>query len=687
MGVFNALYNAVSGMQAQSYSLQNISGNIANSQTTAFKRLDTSFSDLIQDDQPSHQQSGSVLATSRSSNDIQGGIQNAGTGTFMAVNGQGYFIVEKPENFVDNQPVFNGVNFYTRRGDYQLDKNGFLVNGAGYYLMGIPVNATTGNPVGSVPQILQFSNGLLPANATTQINYEANLPSWPQIAGADKTIPGTELLNPASFLSNPLAVPAQPAKLMGVGATLLPDAKATGTGALGYPGGLLLATPLESGVGNLALAIGDQVTVTTASGVNNYTVGAGDTIATLIGALSGGAAAVTVSLTGGGELQFQSNNFLDTVTLTDNGAGAVLGGLGGAGFGAAAFNPTNLVTQGAVLNGQTLDLTVDSNPLQQIVFGTGGGQIATMAGLTAQLQLLAGVNPVGTGVNPANGNMTIIANNTIDTLTLGGSFDPTQFGITTAIAYPWNQTVIGADESTFLAQSLAGGSITAYDGTGSPVDMTFRWSKIDSTTMGGTDKWNLFYQVNSNAAGATAAWINVGTNFTFDAAGQLNPPIGSLTLNNVTVNGQSLGNVQLVFGPGGLTQFANSSGTVQITMLQQDGSPAGTLGSISVDSQGRVVGAYSNGKTVPMAQVTLANFNGQNYLKHMDGGAFSETADSGPPLLNASGKVVGSALESSNVDIADEFSKLIITQQAYSANTRIITTTNTMVQDLLNVIR
>src|SRR6266540_4131493 len=69
----------------------------------------------------------------------------ATTSTFMAINGNGYFIVEKPDAFVDNKPVFDGVNLYTRRGDFQMDKNGYLVNGAGYYLMGVPVDATTGN--------------------------------------------------------------------------------------------------------------------------------------------------------------------------------------------------------------------------------------------------------------------------------------------------------------------------------------------------------------------------------------------------------------------------------------------------------------------------------------------------------------------------------------------------------------
>src|SRR6267154_4527104 len=77
MGIFGALTTAVTGMRAQSFALENISGNIANSQTTAFKRIDTSFEDLIPDEQPSHQVAGSVTANSRSTNTVQGDIAGA----------------------------------------------------------------------------------------------------------------------------------------------------------------------------------------------------------------------------------------------------------------------------------------------------------------------------------------------------------------------------------------------------------------------------------------------------------------------------------------------------------------------------------------------------------------------------------------------------------------------------------
>jgi flagellar hook protein FlgE len=100
-----------------------------------------------------------------------------------------------------------------------------------------------------------------------------------------------------------------------------------------------------------------------------------------------------------------------------------------------------------------------------------------------------------------------------------------------------------------------------------------------------------------------------------------------------------------------------------------------------------VVGAYSNGRTIDIAEITLANFNGANYLKRIDGGAFEVTDESGPAIYGGDGKLIGSSLEGSNTDIADEFTKLIVTQQAYSANTRVISTSNQMVQDLLNMLR
>src|SRR6201990_1333947 len=210
MGIFGALTTAVGGLRANSYALENISGNIANSQTTAFKRIDTSFLDLIPQTGNNQQLAGSVTANSRSTNTIQGSVQSAAVSTYMAINGAGFFAVQKPGNFTDNNPVFDGVDRYTRRGDFSLDKNGYLVNGAGYYLEGVPIDPTTGNPSGSVPQVLRFQNDFLPSQATTKIDYRANLASYPLTTKHDTSVPGSELLRPVAFLSNP-RIPGTPA--------------------------------------------------------------------------------------------------------------------------------------------------------------------------------------------------------------------------------------------------------------------------------------------------------------------------------------------------------------------------------------------------------------------------------------------------------------------------------------------
>ena len=120
--------------------------------------------------------------------------------------------------------------------------------------------------------------------------------------------------------------------------------------------------------------------------------------------------------------------------------------------------------------------------------------------------------------------------------------------------------------------------------SGSPVNIQLRWAKIDSAASGGTDTWNMFYQVDPNATtGPQVAWQNVGIDYKFAANGQMNPATPSVTLNNVTINGVALGNVTLTHGTGGVTQFADPNGNAQVNLLQQNGFPAGELQQVSVN--------------------------------------------------------------------------------------------------------
>src|SRR6201746_1921133 len=192
MGIFDALNSSVGGLQAQSFALQNISGNIANAQTTGFKGINTSFVDLVPEaTSPDRQVAGGVTAYARQTISSQGTVSASTVGTFMAINGDGFFSVQKSSGTVDNAPVFTGVTNYPRRGDFQVNANGNLVNGAGYFLMGVAVDSKTGNPLGNVPQVLQFQNNFIPAQTTTSINYAANLPSTPTTATSATSAPGT----------------------------------------------------------------------------------------------------------------------------------------------------------------------------------------------------------------------------------------------------------------------------------------------------------------------------------------------------------------------------------------------------------------------------------------------------------------------------------------------------------------
>jgi flagellar hook protein FlgE len=622
MGIFDALNTAVGGLQAQSFALQNISGNIANASTTGYKGIDTSFEDLIPDaTSPSRQVAGGVTAYAQATITTQGTVSTTTVATNMAINGDGFFNVQTSNGTVDNVPQFTGVTDYTRRGDFQVNANGNLVNGAGYFLMGVLVDPKTGNPLGNVPQVLQFQNNFIPAQTTTSISYAANLPSVPTTAtsatSASGTINALGGLNNADFAQSPL-ISGTPVAFW--------DNPLTGTKENNQ-----VTTPTQG-------LISGATKLSGAAGTDSLTAGftVGNTI-TVNGVTPGQTITVVASGTAVGPNQINVDDPVSTLlskidhfTGTTNASG---------------------VTGGAITlhTGTTSPLTI------AVADGTGTAGSASAA--FSALGFTSGEFP-----------QPLIGGGTVGT---GG--------------------VSGDDEQAFLNESISGGALTAYDSTGSAVNLQLRWAKTDSAALGQghSNTWNLFYQANPGATGtAPPVWVNVGTNFTFGPAGALiSPSTPSITIPNVQVGNQTLGNLSFSIGSGALTQYASTGGTATINSVTQNGYAAGQLQSVAINNTGIVVGTFSNGQNLDMASVSLSHFNGTNYLKALDGGAYAVTEQSGPAILGASGKIAGSSLEGSNTDIASEFTKLIVTQQAYSANTKVITTANSMVQDLLNVLR
>jgi len=499
----------------------------------------------------------------------------------MAINGDGYFVVQKPSAFADNAPVFNGSDLFTRRGDFVPDKNGYLVNGAGYYLMGLPIDPLSGNAVGNVPQILQFQNDFLPASATTSIEYRANLAKVPATQAYDPNIPGSELLNPAAYTVNPLA------------------------GGTGTVVGNDVATFLQQTVSGGAITAYDA---------------------------SGNAAnlqirwAKTDSATSSSAGAFTATNAFAATTLTD----------------AADSIAFNISVDG----GAPTAVVIDQAAIQAV--GNADTTIDSVAELAA---ILANAGVTGVSVTSVGGQLTITSNSAGP----GSSVAVSGYTLTDADANSPDGTGLG------LGTSAVGGN--------------------------GADTWELFYQESATATGTDVAWRNAGTAYTFGPNGLMNPPVANVTLANVTINGVAMGNINLAHSTSGITQFADANGRVQVNMIEQNGYAAGELIGIAVSDKGRLTGLYSNGKSVDIAEITLANFNGPDMLRRVDGGAFAITEGSGPAIYGAAGQILSAALEGSNTDIADEFTKLIVTQQAYSANTRVVTTTNEMVRDLLNMLR
>src|SRR5262245_16164826 len=445
MGIFGALTTAVTGMRAQSFALENVSGNIANSQTTAFKRLDTSFVDLIPDEQPSKQLAGSVIANSRMTNTVQGDIQAASIGTFMAINGDGFFVVEKPGNVVDNQPVFSGIDRYTRRGDFQPDKNGYLVNGAGYFLMGIPVDPTTGNLVGSVPEVLRFQNDFLPAQATSQIEYRANLESYPLTPDHDTDIPGSELLNPATFSRNPIAGAPIAAQITGAGAQLADViAGVTGTGTFANPG----VDTLGPDAGLLRIVVTPSGSPATTYNINLLAADTLNSIVATINGTPGLSTAITATIdTSGGtnKLRLDANSADYSFAIDPASTDLLTTRLG---LAETSHASSNLLNKG-ISQGETLTVDVGGTTTQ-FIFGTGATEISTIAELAAEIGLYPPA--MGTASVDVNGNLTFTASGT-NPITVDPSATATKFGINVFEALYANGTVIGQDLSPFLGQS------------------------------------------------------------------------------------------------------------------------------------------------------------------------------------------------------------------------------------------
>lgn len=266
----------------------------------------------------------------------------------------------------------------------------------------------------------------------------------------------------------------------------------------------------------------------------------------------------------------------------------------------------------------------------------------------------------------------------------------------TAPATTAPDTIAAAGADDFINKTISGGGITTYNATGEPINVQMRWGKVSNGT---TETWALYYASESRLpapAGASDPWTKIG-DYEYEggvlksingANGAVGNGVESILISELTINGAVVGDVTLSHGTKGMTSFADNSGMATTTTLKQNGFGAGEFISVGISDDGQVVASYTNGETKAVSQIITASFSNANALKRGDGGAYTATSESGEPIMDQTGRgIVGSSTEASNTDISEEFTKLIVTQQAYSANTKIVTAADEMLKEALSMIR
>ena len=241
-------------------------------------------------------------------------------------------------------------------------------------------------------------------------------------------------------------------------------------------------------------------------------------------------------------------------------------------------------------------------------------------------------------------------------------------------------------------------SIDLYDslGTKHSLRIEFRKESKDPLTGVTTWTWNATVPKPGELLGGESdpnKNMLIGKKITFNSDGSLkNFDLPSLTFtpNNGAKEKQI---VKLNFGEvgkfGGITSFDGQSNTSGIS---QDGYPGGDLLGVRVDQTGTLIGSFSNGKANALAQVSMAKFTNSSGLSSEGGSLFSQTANSGNPIIGTAGtggrgSIASSSLEMSNVDLSKALTQLIIVQRGYQANSKTITTSDQLLETLIGIKR
>ena len=575
MALTSALYTGLSGLNVAQTWMQVVGNNIANVNTTAYKSSRALFQSQFYvtsasgsaptadsgGANPSQMGLGASVATIQK-NFGQGSITSTGNNTDLAINGQGFFMVQDPSS---------GQEF-TRDGAFTLNGSDQLVTAHGQLVQGYAVDSSGTVIPGRLQNVTIPLGSATIAKATSTVDLIGNLSADGVVSSGGSTITSQDLqLSPTAAAAAGTTVPT--------GTSLLTDLVSTSTGNPNFTLGQTLKLNAQQGTNDIP--------------TQTFTVGAGTTV---------------------NDLQTFFNNALG-INTTAGGTGSSL--IAGTAAGSA-------------------DL--------QIVGNSGSANALTV---------------VTAGFSDASGNTPLTLSTSTTNLPVG--------------------------ESTST-------SMTVFDSLGIPVTLDITTSLATKTSSGTT--WN--YQVNSpdnidnNNPGQTL--VGTGT-LTFDTNGQLLSAAGA----NISVHRDNTGAlptlpISLNFtGMSSLAQDAGNPGS-RMNMSGQDGIQLGTLTNFSVGTDGTITGSFDNGQTRTLGQVAVAEFNNPQGLNDLGGNVYTAGANSGVPIVTTAqslgaGAIQSGALDQSNVDLSLEFTNLIQASTGFSASSRVITTSNQMITQLLDSTR
>lgn len=306
-------------------------------------------------------------------------------------------------------------------------------------------------------------------------------------------------------------------------------------------------------------------------------------------------------------------------------------------------------------------LTDKSNPGAPVL--TGGPVSAVFDPTTGDMLTMNGAAPAAIQIQDT-------------TLGINFNFDPT------TVTQTNNTTTLSSTVDDNRAVNVVTGTVTIFDSLGASHTLSIKFTKTSA------NNWNWSASIPSSSGGLSN---NFGT-ISFNPDGSVNtispnPPVLSYT----PAGGASSQNIELNFGSsfGGITQ---TSANPVVSALNQNGSASAFLSNLSIDQYGYIVGIFSNGASRNLAQILVATFPNLNGLSSIGDNLYTVSANSGAPFIGDPGEstqttIQSGALEQSNVDLSEEFTRMIVSQRGFQANARVITVSDSLLQEITNLVR